>query len=585
MNARLRSVVEVEGLGVAFDQVAGRRQILDGVEFSVAPGECVAIIGPNGAGKTVLTNTLLGRFNGAPGVHLRGEVHIGGESLFSLSADALRRLRAQQVSAIFQDFSHTLNPIRSVGGQLRQMQRLNGAASDVHDALRQVNFPVESAGDRPHQLSQGMKQRALMAMALANRPKLVVADEITSALDVINQQIVFELLMAERRRRPEMAILFVCHSPRLVALYADRVLVLDSGRIVEERRPGDEALAPSAPRRAAEPSQTDPDRTLLDARGIVKRFRAPFRRPRTVLRGVDLRIRVGEHTALVGASGSGKTTLASLVTGVLPVDPGDIERFTFDGESLLGIDRPDHPLRHRIQMVFQDPDTAIGSIDPRLTVEQVILEPRLAREPGAESAGRAWVAEKLETFGLAHLAHRRAAQLSGGQRQRVEILRAFHGLRTDRPALMVADEPTSMLDPEFVDEVVGIFAVLAEEYPVTYLFITHSLELMRALCSRVAVMFDGELVEQAPVAALTEAPLHPYSRLLLRAGRSTRQTGGDPEIRRYALPSDPQGCPAHRWCQSRTARCEAHRPRMRNEGTRQVACHHPSSLISIGGTA
>ncbi len=567
--------VRVTGLSVAFDTPAGRRTVLDGLDLTVRPGECLAIVGPNGAGKTVLTNALLGRYNRAPGVHLGGHIQICGEDLLTLSPRALRRLRARHLAAIFQDFSHTLNPIRSIGGQLRQMQTLAGLAADPRTPLARVNFPVDSVGDRPHQLSQGMKQRALVALALANRPRLVIADEVTSALDVINQQVVFELITGERRQRPEMAVVFVCHDTRLVRQYADRVVVIDHGRVVEDGDP--QRVTPAMGLRAVAAEQTADDDapTLLDARGISKRFRAPFRRPRLVLRGLDLRIRHREHTALIGASGSGKTTLANLVTGVLPIDPREADTLTFDGASLIGLHRPDHPLRHRIQMVFQDPDAAIGSIDPRLTVEQVILEPRLAREPGAEEAGRRWVHQKLAAFGLADLADRRAAHLSGGQRQRVEILRAFHGLRPDRPTLMVADEPTSMLDPAFVGEVVDIFAALADEYDVTYLFITHSLELMRALCHRVAVMFDGELVEQAPVDRLTLDPLHPYARLLLRAGREQREADGDPELRRFTLPDTATGCPARAWCRSRTATCDAHRPRLQRFGDREVACHHP----------
>ncbi len=578
------AIVKVEGLGVAFDTPAGRRTVLSGLDLTIRRGECLAIVGPNGAGKTVLTNALLGRYNAARGVHLAGRIEVCGVDLLSLDPRALRRLRAERMSAIFQDFSHTLNPIRSIGGQLRQMQRLAGATdADPGARLAAVNFPAESVGDRPHQLSQGMKQRALVALALANRPDLVIADEVTSALDVINQQVVFELITGEQRSRPDMAIVFVCHDTRLVRQYADRVVVVSHGRITDEGDPSRVTPALGLPAARDAAAALDEAPVLLDARAVSKSFKAPFRRPRRVLHSLDLRIRHREHTAIIGASGSGKTTLANLLAGVLPIDDRETGAVTFDGIDLRGLHRPDHALRHRIQMVFQDPDAAIGSIDPRLTVEQVILEPRLAREPDAREAGRRWVAEKLAAFGLRDLAQRRAAHLSGGQRQRVEILRAFHGLRTDCPTLMIADEPTSMLDPAFVGEVVDIFVELGREYDVTYLFITHSLELMRATCRRVAVMFDGEFVEQAPVDRLTLDPLHPYARLLLRAGRETRHPGGDPELQRFRLPDAPGGCPARSWCRLRSDLCTTRRPRLQRHGDRDVACHHPADRATQRG--
>ena len=644
----------------------GDKPILRGLDFRVSEEEFVAVIGMNGAGKSVTASAILGAFNvhhpsnHATPVRTAGRLEVLGRDIQRLSRVELQRLRAVSMSAILQDFTGTLNPVLSIEAQVREMHRLAPAASakrpDPAELLTRTRFPDASRHDRPHQLSLGMMQRALTALALANEPQILITDEITSALDVINQRLLLSLLASERQRQRH-AIVFVTHELALARRYADRVLVFYGGKIVEDgpaadviddpRHPATRQLmrpvvttngrldrAPAqtgcvfyascdpsvrtkqcqhsvrahtvsknkswqiacnhAPTKHDAPALTGdavsdtpegagaPDSNgipLLVATHVEQSFRQPLRPVRRVLRDIDLEIYPGQHLGLVGASGSGKTTLGNVLAGVYPIGRRQRTQIRFDGHDLRDLRRSGNPLRHRIQMVFQDTGVETGSLDPRLTVEELIIEPWQVRRPAETNEARQWTRKQLERFGLTQMGNRLASELSGGQRQRVEILRAFSGLSRNEPVLVIADEPTSMLDPLFAQQVVVILRELTQEFDVTYVAITHNLEMVRSLCKRIAVMLDGCIVEQADLTAVFDPtrPSHPYTELLLSTSTGESLGLWADHLEEYHVSEGSKGCPIHSCCPKREEICKNFRPALQGTQNHQIACHRQAA--------
>jgi peptide/nickel transport system ATP-binding protein len=545
------SLLRVEGLTVAFDG----RPVVHGSTFSVATGEVLAVVGESGSGKTVTALSLLGLLPRTAAVG--GRAMLGDTDLFGLSTAERRAIRGDRVAMVFQEPISTLNPVFTAGYQvveaLRAHQRIPRARAEKRaiELFELVGLPEPRRRFHayPHELSGGQLQRIVIAMAVANDPELLIADEPTTALDVTVQAEVLELLR-DQRHRLGMAMLLITHDMGVVADLADRVLVMRSGEIVEEAPVRDlfaaprhrytkELLAASGHMPAFVRSEHDPENAGLvpfrqaawdehraspddpatasvpdtpaspDAPLTVTDVHLTYRGRRRsagvrAVDGVSLHVERGETLGVVGESGSGKSTLASLVAGLLTADRGSIR--------VLG--RPAGLRREtgrRIGMVFQDP---ISSLNPRNTVGQSIAEPiRLHRVlSGPDVIER--VNELLDSVELsANLRDRYPHQLSGGQRQRVCLARAL----ALGPDLVIADEPTSALDTSVQAKILELFDRLQQRFSFAAVFISHDLAVIERVAHRVAVMHRGHVVELGPTGAVLREPLHPYTARLLAA--------------------------------------------------------------------
>jgi microcin C transport system ATP-binding protein len=529
----------VEDLSVAF----GGRRVVRGVSFAVRAGETVALVGESGSGKSVTALSVL-RLLPASGANPEGRVVLDGVEVLSADAAALRRLRGGIAGMVFQEPMTSLNPLHTVGRQVAEAVALHGGPGAgaalrerVLGLLRRAGLPnaAERIDAYPHQLSGGQRQRVMIAQALANDPKLLIADEPTTALDVTIQAQILELL-ADLKRRLSMAMLLITHDLQIVRRHADRVVVMRDGEAVEQ---GPVAEVFAAPRHAytrmllateprGRPAPVPPDAPEV-ARAEDLRVHFPIRRGvlrRTVghvraVDGVSLSVREGETVGLVGESGSGKTTLG-LALLRLEVSLGGIR---FEGRDIQPLSRRAlRPLRRRMQVVFQDP---YGSLSPRLTAGEIVGEGLEVHEPGLPRGDRARaVAAALEEVGLEPaMAERYPHEFSGGQRQRIAIARAL----VLKPRLVVLDEPTSALDVSVQAQVVDLLRGLQARHRLAYLFISHDLRVVRALAHRIVVLKDGVVVEEGEAEALTADPRQPYTRALMAAAFDLRASAaGEP---------------------------------------------------------
>ena len=516
------ALLEVASLSVAF---GGRRAVRD-VSFALDRGETLALVGESGSGKSLTALSLLQLL--PAGAACTGRVVLDGQSMLNASARALRRARGGTAGIIFQEPMTSLNPLHQVGRQVAEAVALHGRRPDraaVVALLAEAGFP--DAADRldayPHQLSGGQRQRVMIAMALANDPALLIADEPTTALDVTIQAGILDLLAREKRARG-LALLLISHDLNVVRRHADRVAVMRDGQIVEAGPVADVFARPAHPYTrlliAAEPggapAPVRPDAPVLAAaEGVSVRFpvrRGLLRRVVGEVRAVDgvsLAVREGETVGLVGESGSGKSTLGLALLRMQPAEG----RILFEGRDLAGL-RPAalRPLRRRMQLVFQDP---YGSLSPRMAVGEIVAEGLRVHEPRLAPAARdARVAAALEEVGLpADAAARYPHEFSGGQRQRIAIARAV----VLKPRLIVLDEPTSALDRSVQAQIVDLLRGLQRRHGLAYLFISHDLAVVRALAHRVIVLRSGRIVEQGEANELFSAPRDPYTRALMTA--------------------------------------------------------------------
>ena len=522
------TVLDLRDLCVRFRQDGRIIDAVNGVSFSVGRGETVALVGESGSGKSV---TALATVSLLPdSAMVTGSVRYNGAEMVGAAEPDLRRVRGNDISFIFQEPMTSLNPLHTIRTQLGESLALHqGLTGDAARAriiglLQKVGIrEAESRLDAyPHQLSGGQRQRVMIAMALANGPDLLIADEPTTALDVTIQAQILELL-ADLKRTEGLSLLFITHDLGVVRRIADRVCVMQGGAIVEQ---GPTAQIFGAPRHpytqkllAAQPAGR-PDPVAADAPEIVRteglRVWFPIHRGflrRTVghvkaVNNATLSVRAGETLGIVGESGSGKTTLALAILRLIP-STGPVVFLGRDLQSRHGKDLRD--LRRNLQIVFQDP---FGSLSPRMTVQQIIAEGLGVHgvEPGRDK--RQMVADIMTEVGLDPAAMGRYPhEFSGGQRQRVAIARAM----ILRPKLVVLDEPTSALDMTVQVQIVDLLRALQRKWGLAYLFISHDLRVVRALAHKVIVMKDGDVVEAGVGAQVFEDPQHAYTRALLAA--------------------------------------------------------------------
>ena len=528
------ALLSVRNLRVGF---AGQ-EVVHGIDFDIAPGERLALVGESGSGKSVSALSLLRLVQNA---EVSGSAMLQGRDLLQLTERELRGVRGDEVAIIFQEPMSALNPLYTVGTQIGEVLQLKKgltarqaqAASVELLASTGIPEPARRAQAYPHQLSGGQRQRAMIAMALASSPKLLLADEPTTALDVSLRSQILDLL-SDLQRQHGMAVLLITHDLNLVRRFASRIAVMERGRLVET---GDVAhvfaepqhaytrmlLASRPERDLAEvaPSAGEP---VLSARGLRVTYPVPLpglsgwwkKGEFVAVQGADLAIAPGQTLGVIGESGSGKSTLALAALGLLPFQ-GSLRVAGTDWAEAQRNGQA-KSLRQRIQVVFQDP---FSSLSPRMTVEQIVGEGLQVHQPQCSAAERRErVVKALADVGLVDepdqgnaWLQRYPHEFSGGQRQRLAIARAL----IVNPELLVLDEPTSALDVTVQKQVLALLQRLQRERGLSFLFITHDVDVIRAMAHQVLVMKDGAVLERGPVDQVLTAPQHPYTRTLVQA--------------------------------------------------------------------
>ncbi|WP_369601918.1 ABC transporter ATP-binding protein [Hahella sp. SMD15-11] len=530
-------LIRIEDLSIAFRNGEQTTLATRGVSFDIPKGRTVAVVGESGSGKSVTALSILRLLPQPPAEYESGRILYGEENLLEVPEARMRQIRGDRISMIFQEPMTSLNPLHTVEQQITETllihKGLNGEAARRRalELLDQVGIPEPERrlGSYPHELSGGQRQRVMIAMALANEPELLIADEPTTALDVTVQKQILDLLH-ELQLRHNMAVLLISHDLNVVKHYAHDVVVMARGEVVEAgpanrvfrhpEHPYTQALLDAEPSGSPPPVETDAP-VILKAHGVRVAF--PLKRTlfgrvtdeHVAVRDAALTLHRGETLGIVGESGSGKTTLALYLLGLTQGR----------GEVMLGGDRIDRldqkalrPYRRRFQVVFQDP---FGSLNPRMSVAEIVGEGLEVQGLSADER-RHRVAGALEEVGLpVDTMDRFPHEFSGGQRQRIAIARA---LVLD-PEVVVLDEPTSALDRTVQKQIVELLRSLQARRQLSYIFISHDLAVVKAMSHRIMVMKQGEVVEYGETAQVFHAPAHPYTRTLLEAAFDDIQTG------------------------------------------------------------
>jgi oligopeptide transport system ATP-binding protein len=529
---RLVALLEVRQLSVSFHTRNGVVQAVRDISFDVEQGKTLGIVGESGSGKSVCCYSLLGLIPMPPGRIEGGTATFDGRDLLRLSEDELRQVRGNDIAFIFQDPMTCLNPFLTVGEQMmeplvyhRQASRSTARARAI-ELLKEVGIrdPASTIDAYPHQFSGGMRQRVMIAMALIAEPRLLIADEPTTALDVTVQRQILQLINELRVKR-NLGVIFVSHDLGVIAGLADQVLVMQNG-VAMEQGPVDRIfsapesaytrkLLDAIPRGAKPvPGRAVPE-TLLEVSHLTTRFRSMKARGEDVIAvdDVSFELKRGEVLGLVGESGSGKSTLGRSVLGLVPAT-GSVK---FAGEELIGKTAVQmQPWRRRMQMVFQDP---YASLNPRMTIYDALAEPLLLHKLASRQNLDQAVFSIMDDVGLARAHVRKYPhEFSGGQRQRIAIGRAI----ATRPELVIADEPVSALDVTIQKQILELLLMLVEKHNLSMLFISHDLAVVRYLCDRVMVMYKGRLLESGPTEQLWAAPTTDYARVLLGRGAESR---------------------------------------------------------------
>lgn len=524
-------ILTIENLDVTFGHGAQARRVVEQVNITLIKGETFALVGESGSGKSVTAHSILQLLPYPYASHSEtSRIHFEGQNLLQLNENAMNKIRGRRIGMIFQEPMTALNPLHTVEKQIGEIislhRGLRGEAlrKEVLHQLERVRIP-QAAGKLkayPHQLSGGQRQRVMIAMALANQPDVLIADEPTTALDVTVQKQIM-ILLKELQQEMGMTLLLITHDLGVVRHFSDRMAVMQNGRIVEQgacetvfSQPAEvytKLLLESEPTGNAiiPPSKTE---TLLTTDKLSVRFplHKPFlRKPSQFLVAVDnaqLNIIKGQTLGIVGESGSGKSTLAMALLRLINAE-GSI---TFRGQAIEGLNQKAlRPLRRQMQVVFQDP---FASLSPRMTVQHIIAEGLVVHTDMSRQAIEAAVIKSMEDVGLdPEFRHRYPHEFSGGQRQRIAIARAL----ILNPDIIFLDEPTSALDRAVQVQVINLLRKLQEQYQLTYVFISHDLKVIRAISHQVVVMKNGKIVEQASTEKIFTQPEQDYTRELLSA--------------------------------------------------------------------
>ncbi len=542
----MNRLLDIQGLRIAF----GDHEVVKGVNLHLAAGEKLALVGESGSGKTLTALSLLGLI---PGARISGSAKLAGTELLALTGDAQRAVRGADVAMVFQEPMTALNPLMTIGQQIAEVITLKKALSLDESMVIAIDLlastglpePAQKAKAYPHQLSGGQRQRVVIAMALAASPKVLLADEPTTALDVSLRGQILDLL-AEKQREHGMAVLLITHDLQLVRRFADRVAVMEKGVLVEQgpveavfaapQHPYTRKLLDSRPQRDPVTDATvhthplsapaaPPRQPAMTARGLGVDYPVPlpgmrgwFKRGRFVaLQGVDFDLPARRTLGVVGESGSGKSTLALAALDLVAFH-GRVQVAGLEWSKQAQANRQQ---RRHVQVVFQDP---FSSLSPRMTVEQIVGEGLLVHAPGLSAAQRQQkVLDALASVGLGDAVNLSARQLinryphefSGGQRQRIAIARAL----VVEPEVIVLDEPTSALDVTVQKQVLTLLQRLQRERGLSYLLITHDMDVIRAMAHDVCVLKNGQVVEAGTWEQVLGAPQHPYTQTLVAASQ------------------------------------------------------------------
>ncbi|MCX7561905.1 ABC transporter ATP-binding protein [Sulfitobacter sp. F26204] len=528
----------ISNLTIAFGTMG--EPVVDAASLRIAPGEFHAIVGESGSGKTMLARSILGLLPSG-GRIVAGQVDFDGRNITQLSPESMRKIRGKEIGMIFQDPMGSLNPALRIGTQMSEALRLHSgldrcmARDQAERLLDQVGIrhPRRALDQFPHEFSGGMRQRIMIASTLLPGPKLLIADEPTTALDTIAQANVMEIL-TKVTVESGVAVLFISHDLGLVAHRADTVTVMDKARVIEQgsyeevllnpRTEKTKALLAAVPQGTAKPEDSRPRETLLEVRSAQIEFRGrrklPWLRP-AITRAVDnvsFDLRKGETLAVIGASGSGKTTLGRAILGLVPLSAGEVR---LSGDKVSGLGRKEFRTKTQgIQIVFQDP---IGALDPRMRVLDLVAESLRHHQNLSRQNKRDRSCETLEECGLGKGLHQRFPhQLSGGQRQRVAIARAL----VSRPDIIVLDEPVSALDVTVQEQILQLLDRLKAQHGLSYIFISHDIGVVEDIADRVIIMIDGKIVERGSAHAVFNSPKHEFTRQLLSVLPELREVDG-----------------------------------------------------------